>query len=188
MNAQQVPATSTKYLFPKLFLVALSLWLGLVATVVLVFSAAQAAVPAMEAITEQVAFPVRETRAPQITAQASPSQPYLVKDININAVSSSPSELTAAGGTLFFKADDGTHGEELWISDGTSSGTVLVKDIYSGTSSSSPSHLTTTGGKLFFQADDGSHGAELWALAVGQDVMRHVYLPVVYRSESLAGQ
>jgi len=35
----------------------------------------------------------------------------------------------AIGGKLFFYADDGVHGEELWVSDGTEEGTTLVKDI-----------------------------------------------------------
>ena len=40
--------------------------------------------------------------------------------------------LTNVNGTLFFTANDGTHGHELWKSDGTAAGTVLVKDIIPG--------------------------------------------------------
>ena len=59
-------------------------------------------------------------------------------------------------GTLFFTADDGTTGRELWKSDGTAAGTVLVKDINPGSASSDPSYLTNVNGTLFFTADDGT--------------------------------
>src|SRR5262249_37939179 len=73
----------------------------------------------------------------------------------------------AAGGRLFFTANDGVHGTEFWKSDGTAAGTVLVKDINPGSaygfpSSSYPSSLTAVGGKVFFSADDGVSGRELW--------------------------
>ena len=41
-------------------------------------------------------------------------------------------------GTLFFTADDGSVGRELWKTTGTGVSTVLLKDIKSGPSSYSP--------------------------------------------------
>ena len=64
---------------------------------------------------------------------------------------------------MFFTATDGTHGQELWKSNGSRTGTVLVKDIrpcpgqYRG-----PSELTRVGSRLFFAGNDGVHGQELW--------------------------
>lgn len=85
----------------------------------------------------------------------------LVKDIN-PAGGSAPRYLTHVDGTLFFAADDGTHGGELWSSNRTEAGTRLVKDIVPGFAPSEPRHLTTVAGMIFFTANDSTHGRELW--------------------------
>jgi ELWxxDGT repeat protein len=104
----------------------------------------------------------------------------LVKDINPGSAGSNPAGpnldpyLTNVNGTLFFAADDGAHGTELWKSDGTAAGTTLVKDIFPGgdwggyygseyfMNSSSPGGLTNVNGQLLFTADDGTNGRALW--------------------------
>jgi ELWxxDGT repeat protein len=68
--------------------------------------------------------------------------PYLLKDLNSDTRSSIPSYITAVNGSLFFAADDGIHGTELWKSDGTAAGTALVKDVNPGSAGSWPGWLT----------------------------------------------
>jgi ELWxxDGT repeat protein len=70
--------------------------------------------------------------------------------------------INSGTGKAFFKANDGVHGIELWITDGTDAGTVLVKDINSGSGSSSPLNFTVVGTTLYFSATDGTNGIELW--------------------------
>ena len=66
----------------------------------------------------------------------------------------------ALGNYLYFVAETGTSGSELWRSNGTT--TQLVKDINPGTPSSYPSNFAVLGDYLYFQANDGTHGVELW--------------------------
>lgn len=68
------------------------------------------------------------------------------------------------GGTLYFAANDGVSGVELWKSDGTPEGTVQVMDIAPGGASSLPRGFTRVGVKLYFVARDPTHGDELWSL------------------------
>ena len=84
------------------------------------------------------------------------------------------SEFTVAGDLLFFAANNGTNGNELWVSDGTSEGTQLLKDINPGTTdgyfypfeprvdSSYPQELVAIGDLVYFAAEDGENGRELW--------------------------
>ncbi|MEM7204357.1 MAG: ELWxxDGT repeat protein [Planctomycetota bacterium] len=84
-------------------------------------------------------------------------------DINVGASSSRPYGLTVCNSRLFFGANDGANGYEVWTCDGTAAGTALVADVQPGSASSYPSGLTASGTRLFFSADDGANGYELWA-------------------------
>jgi ELWxxDGT repeat protein len=75
--------------------------------------------------------------------------------------------MAAAGDRLFFAADDGEHGIELWASDGTEAGTVMLQDIAPGRASSRPYGLVRAGETVFFSANDGATGTELWAVPAG---------------------
>ena len=71
-----------------------------------------------------------------------------------------PSDRSAVD-QLVFLADDGTHGLELFKSDGTEEGTKLIKDI-NVSGDSVPLGMTQYKGRVYFSADDGVHGTELW--------------------------
>ncbi|WP_153799180.1 ELWxxDGT repeat protein [Foetidibacter luteolus] len=98
----------------------------------------------------------------------------LIKDINPGKDSCLNKDFVAVieayNNQVFFFANDGTHGLELWKTDGTTVGTLLVKDInptgdsYYITQSYLVDDYSMKGeGKnIFFAADDGIHGQELW--------------------------
>src|SRR5690606_36573010 len=77
------------------------------------------------------------------------TEPALVKDIT-PGLTGSVRSLTDVDGVLYFLADDGVTGPELWRSDGTEVGTQLVLDIYPGSVGSFPRVLTNVSGTLYF--------------------------------------
>jgi len=87
----------------------------------------------------------------------------VILDIVDGPGSSHPKELVVAGELLYFRANDGIHGEELWVTNGTSSQTRMVYDIVPISNvGANPHSLTTVGEGLVFVCDDGWRGAELW--------------------------
>jgi ELWxxDGT repeat protein len=104
----------------------------------------------------------------------------MVSDINPGAASSYPAGGLNAGGKVYFAADDGTHGDELWVTDGTSAGTKMVSDINPGADGSgalrTASSAVNFGGTLYFSAWDGTSPG-LWrsdGTAVGTKLVASV--------------
>lgn len=86
----------------------------------------------------------------------------LVKNINPSG-NANISYLTEFNGKLYFSADDGTNGQELWVSDGTEEGTKMLKNI-NPSGASNPKELAVCNGKLYFQASASgfSNPPHLW--------------------------
>ena len=71
-------------------------------------------------------------------------------------------------GKLWFNADDGVSGNELWTHDPTTGITEMVVDLNNGQQGSNPgtfSGLFPVGDRwLFFDADNGASGFEPWVI------------------------
>src|SRR5215212_9576431 len=77
--------------------------------------------------------------------------------------SSAPDSVLRTKKWIYFQASTVKYGEELWKSDGTTSGTKVVKDIVPGPGTSDPEDIVSTAPRTtFFRAWDKKHGEELW--------------------------
>lgn len=96
-----------------------------------------------------------------LAAIATAQVPVLLKDINPNGASN-PGGFTCISGVVYFSANDGVHGTELWKTDGTEAGTVMVKDIEPGSGSSFPTTFMDVDGAIYFTTNDVANGVRLW--------------------------
>ena len=93
-----------------------------------------------------------------------------MRDIRSGALSSNPenfhSFFDGVSTRTVFVADDGVHGLEPWISDGTLAGTALLADIEPGSQGSrgpfSRHEFAVLGSRVLFSAYSRASGTELW--------------------------
>ena len=88
--------------------------------------------------------------------------PVMVANLNTTPSAGIAANPFVVNGIGYFTASDGTHGNELWRTDGTSAGTSMVLDINPGQCSSNPSNMTAINGLLYFTATTAASGSEPW--------------------------
>ncbi|MFN4894904.1 MAG: hypothetical protein ACK5GN_08455 [Pseudomonadota bacterium] len=91
----------------------------------------------------------------------------LAHDIRTGVSDSLPSDLTAIGQELYFAADDGNSGREVWrVFGANGSQRALAEDIWPGLNSSLPYYFIGAARFMVFSADDGITGIEPWIFSV----------------------
>jgi ELWxxDGT repeat protein len=73
-----------------------------------------------------------------------------VADINPGPASSDPQYLTATPAGVFFSADDGTHGRELWFATPDGASAQLVEDLSLGVAATRIDTMAAFGGDVIF--------------------------------------
>jgi len=79
-----------------------------------------------------------------------------------NGIMSTQLSVAPISSKLYFQANDGVTGQELWVSDGTAAGTHIVADLNPGSGSSAIGDIMEIGANVFFSVKTSGTGAELW--------------------------
>ena len=86
----------------------------------------------------------------------------LIKDIKPGSSASNIFEMRSGSERIFFIADDGTSGQEVWTSDGTTTGTVKVTDTAAPYLPYADTANETVNNTYFFENRGDSGEYELW--------------------------
>ena len=103
------------------------------------------------------------------TSDGSPAGTQMLADVNPGAADGMSGNVTAfpkgsdlpavASGRVYFAANDGIHGTELWSSDGSTAGTTMVADLAAGAAGSSPRWIQPFAAGVAFEASDSDGSA-----------------------------
>ncbi|HRH67680.1 MAG TPA: hypothetical protein PLU53_15385, partial [Bacteroidia bacterium] len=87
----------------------------------------------------------------------------LEMDINPGTASGLPSYFCLAGPYMYFRADDGISGQEIWVETGTARG--ILSDVHTGPPGSDVSSpgMVAYNGNPYFAAFTSSLGTEVWS-------------------------
>jgi ELWxxDGT repeat protein len=106
-----------------------------------------------------------------LVSQAAETQEIIKVDINPSG-SSTPSFLTAIDDYVYFTADDGSNGREIWFTDGTAAGTVSVGNINPSGNAINDERVDPffhlLDGYVYYRATNGTDGLELYRSPLGQ--------------------
>ncbi|MEO0631873.1 MAG: ELWxxDGT repeat protein [Planctomycetota bacterium] len=86
---------------------------------------------------------------------------FPIADVGPSAANLHVFDVTS-GNRRYFNAANPTHGDELWVTDGTTAGTQRITDIAPGPANSSIADLGRLGNELLFYANKPEIGSELW--------------------------
>ena len=108
----------------------------------------------------------------------------MIRDIRTGSIqdqpaSSEPRELTPINGVLYFTANDGKNGVELWRTNGTATGVTKISELVPGAGSTEPRGLAAWENSLLFSGNSAL-GRELWRVRSAPPVFSFSTTDVVY--------
>ena len=86
----------------------------------------------------------------------------MLTDVNSSGGGLNLGNLTDVNGNLFFTANDGIDGVQLWEYNAAAGSTVMLSDVNTSGGGFNPGNLTSVNGNLVFTANDGADGVQLW--------------------------
>ena len=112
--------------------------------------------PSSVPLSSLLRLPTGPVSLADLDTRATPGYPGIGKDDASQQIAAldpdeaDPRSAASLAGKLYFAADDGVHGVELWRTDGTEAGTQLVRDFAPGASSGHPGEMVVVALLLAF--------------------------------------